>query len=167
MEIIDFSTLFQKNGGHKLPVLVQLKKTKTDANPWRFISDNKDLEWEGNVYKAAAMSYKFPGSSGGVPQGGSLEIDLDLQRQDSNGFIEELLKWFDEADDKAELEVVGLIRDNEVRKISRMAQKHGTVSWDGRKITWNPGVDDRMNMQINAWVFNANLLTGYGVVNDK
>ena len=158
MEIIDFSTLFQKRGGYNLPVLIQL--IKPDSEPWCFISDNEDLEWDGNLYKAVAMTYKFPDSTDGVPQGGTLEIDLDLQRRHDGGFVEELLRWFDEADDRAELKAVGLIRDGAVREISQMTQGRGSVSWDGRKITWNLGVDDRMNMQINAWVFNANSLTG-------
>jgi len=158
MEIIDFSTLFQKKGGYALPVLIQLKKP--DSDPWHFTSDNQDIEYGGNLYRAGGMSYKFPSSVNGIPQGGSLEIDLDQQREHSGGFVEELLRWFDEADDKAELEVIGIIKGNEVREISQLTQKHGTVSWDGEKIVWNFSQDDRMNMQINAWVFDNDSLTG-------
>jgi hypothetical protein len=89
--------------------------------------------------------------------GGTLEITVE--EHDEND--QELLKWFDTADDKAELIVQALINENGiVTKVSQLKHQFGTASWDGQKITWNLGEDDRMNMQVNPWNFDSDALTG-------
>ena len=154
MDIIDFSRLFQNNSGISFPVLIELKCPEKIT--WYFTSNSFDIEWNGKNYIAVPMSYKFPSSQDGVPQGGTLEIDLDQQYED-----QELLKWFDELNDNASIDVVGLINEQgEISPLSQITQTHGTITWDGTKITWTLGADDRMNMQVNPWVFDTNALTG-------
>ena len=153
MEIIDFSRLFQRHGGYSLPVLIELHYLQ--ESKWYFTNNKQDIEWEGVTYKAVPMNYRFPSSRDGVPTGGTLEIDIDQYQEG------ELLAWFDIIDDKAEVEVVAIINEQgEITRVGQFRQKHGTVSWDGEKITWALGGDDRMEMQINPWNLDADALTG-------
>jgi hypothetical protein len=155
LNVIDFSKLFQRDKGFSLPVLIKLKHEGKLS--WHFTNNSIDILLDGTLYKSVPMSYKFPGSRDGIPLGGVLEIDPDHQDDAGN----ELLKWFDEATNKAEIEIFGIINEHgEIRKLGRLAQKNGTVSWDGQKITWNLGEDARMNMQVNPWAFDGNALAG-------
>jgi len=151
MNKIDFSTLF--SGNYSLPALVELKNVETSLY---FTNNKEDVIWGGNTYLAVPMSYKLPSSHDGIPSNGTLEIIVDLQ--DKNN--EELLKWFDVADDTVSAHVVAILnKDGVISTIGQYKHQHGTVSWDGRKITWNIGWDDRLNMQINPWNLTANALT--------
>ena len=154
MDIIYFSKLFQRRPGYSLPVLIELKHPEKIT--WYFTNNKVDIEWGGNIYKSVPMNYKFPSSNGGVPSGGTLEIDIDQQKED--GY--ELLRWFDEANDNTYLNVAALINEEEIVSIGHQSQKHGTVNWDGEKITWNPGTDDRLYMQINPYLLDTDALTG-------
>jgi hypothetical protein len=153
VEIIDFSTLFQKRGGYCLPVLVELRKGESK---WRFTGNDKDVTFEGKLYRAVPMHYSQPTSNDGILSGGSLEIDFDI-----NDGVNEFMRWFDEADDKAEIEITAVINEQgEIRKISRITRRHGTISFNGQKIVWNFGEESRMNMQINCYIFDTDALTG-------
>ena len=156
MEIVDFSILF-RSGGYSLPVLVELRSQGKPS--WYFTNDIKDIKWENKLFLSVPMNYKSPRSRDGVPLGGALEIDID-QQQNVNGLGYELLKWFDEADDKAEIEVIAVINNGEIKKIGQLTQRHGTVNWDGEKIVWNMGEEDRLQMQINPINFDADALSG-------
>jgi hypothetical protein len=156
MEIIDFSILF-RSGGYSLPVLVELRSPGKPS--WYFTNDIKDIQWGNKLFLSVPMNYKHPRSRDGVPLGGTLEIDID-QQQNVNGLGYELLKWFDEADDKAEIEVIAAINNGEIKKIGQLTQRHGTVNWDGEKITWNMGEEDRLQMQVNPINFDADALSG-------
>jgi hypothetical protein len=154
MNIIDFSRLFQRHGGYSLPVLIELKHPEKIS--WYFTNNKTEISYKGEIFKPVPVQYKFPNSRDGIPSGGLLEIDIDLQ---TDGY--EILKWFDEADHRTYMRVVGLINEgNSITEASQLIQKHGRVTWDGNKIVWTLGVDDRMNMQINAWVFDTDALTG-------
>jgi hypothetical protein len=153
MRLIDFDTLFQ-SGGYSIPVLVEL--SHPDKVSWYFTNNSRDIIWDGQLYKSVTMSYKSPSSKDGMPTGGTLEIDIDIH--DDYGY--ELLAWFEEATDKAEAIVVATISEGEVRPIGHLRHHHGTVSWDGKKIVWNIGWDDRLQMQINPVNFDNDALTG-------
>ena len=151
MEHIEFSQLFSRHGSYSLPVLVELKHP---VNPgiWCFTNNLDDIVWDDKLYKAVPMSYRFPGSRDGVPTGGTLEIDIEQHQTLGSGEGYELLRWFDLADDNAAIEIVAIINDDgNITKVGQFHQKHGTVNWDGEKITWALGGDDRMEMQINPW----------------
>ena len=155
MDIFVFSRLFQRDQGFSMPVLIELKHPEKIT--WYFTSNNQDVEWENHTYKSVPMSYNFPSSQNGVPQGGTFEIDIDQQQYD--GY--ELLKWFDTLDHNASIEVVGLINEQgNIEPIRQITQSHGNITWDGKKITWNPGPDDRLNMQVNPWVADKDFLMG-------
>jgi len=154
MNPINFSKLFDRHGGYSLPVLIELKHLE---KTWYFTSNDQKLRWNNNLYIPVPMSYKFPTSKNGVPQGGVLEIDIDIQDEGGN----ELLKWFDDLDHRAFIDVVGLINEQgEIVPISQITQSHGNVTWDGEKITWSLGADDRLNMQVNPWVADNDFLMG-------
>jgi hypothetical protein len=154
MNIIDFFRLYSRASGHSFPVLLELKHP--DKISWYFTSNAMDIYWNEIWFKAVPMSYKFPTSRDGVPQGGNLEIDIDIQYESL-----ELLKWFDELDDRASINVLGLLNEQgDISPLSYIAQSHGTITWDGSKISWQLEADDRMNMQINPWVMDFDALTG-------
>jgi len=155
MNVYFFSKLFDRDGGYSLPVLIDLKCP--GLSDWRFTSNDRDVTFNNKLYKSAPMSYKFPTSENGVPQGGALEIDIDIQNEKGC----ELLRWFDELDHRATIDVVGLINEQgDIVPISQITQSHGNVTWDGEKISWALGADDRLNMQVNPWVADNDFLTG-------
>ena len=155
MNPVIFSRLYERNCGFSLPVLIDLKCP--GLPDWHFTSNKEDISFNGRLYKSAPMSYRFPTAANGVPQGGVLEIDIDVQ----NGEGYELLKWFDELNHRATADVVGLINERgDIAPISRITQSHGNVKWDGEKISWALGADDRLNMQVNPWVADNNFLSG-------
>jgi len=155
MDILVFSKLFQTGTGVSFPVLIELKHP--EKKTWYFTSNDRDIQWENQLYKAVPMGYKFPTSQNNVPQGGVLEIDIDIQRDNGN----ELLAWFDELDHRATIDVVGLINEQgDIVPISQITQSHGNVTWDGEKINWTLGADDRLNMQVNPWVADNDFLLG-------
>jgi hypothetical protein len=154
MEIISFHKLFQRHGGYSLPVLVELKNPSWGSR--YFTNHREDIQWGDHVYEAIPMSYKPPSSSGGIPSGGSLELSI------GEG---DLLYWLDRADEATEVIVSAIMteRDGEVFEITLIGQnvhKFGSLAWDGEKITWNLGEDDRLEMQINPWVLDSDALTG-------
>ena len=158
MEFIDFSTLFSRvEGNYNLPVLTEI--SKPDGDTWLFTNENRDITHNGKLYIAVPMSYKQPSMQDGIPSNGTLEIIIDEQKEIIPGIKQELLKFFDLADDTIEARVTAIInKDGSIREIGMLTHKHGTVSWDGRKITWNIGWDDRLNMQINPWNFTSSSL---------
>jgi hypothetical protein len=163
-----FSKLFQKKQGPTLHVLIELSHPPTEDTPeyarWRFINNNEDITWKGETYKAVPMSYKPPSSNDGIPSGGSLEIDIDQQQalgSEGAKYNYELLKFFDEADDKTELSVNAVMnKEGDVTELGWLKHRFGTVNWDGQKIAWNPGTDNRLQMQANPWQFDLDALMG-------
>ena len=155
MRLEDFSKLFSRSAP-PLHVLIELRHP--DRMTWYFTNDNRDVTWRGNAYRAMAMRWAFPESSGGVPQGGTLEIAVDESALSENGYGVELLRWFDMADDRAEIVVRAVINDGEITELERMAQRHGTAGWNGRRITWNPSPDDRFGMHLNPWTLDSEAL---------
>ena len=158
MEFIDFSMLFSRTeGNYNLPFLVEIYKPKGDT--WYFTNDNRDITYNSKLYKAVPMSYKQPTMQDGIPSNGTLEIIIDEQKPDAQGIEQELLRFFDEADDTIGARVTAIIsNDGSIRETGIIEHRNGTLSWDGRKITWNIGWDDRLNMQINPWQFTSNSL---------
>ena len=150
MRFEDFSKLFSRNAP---PVHVLIELRHPDRAPWFFTNDNRDIQWQGNTYKATAMKWAFPETRDGVPQGGSFEITVN---ESADGA--ELLRWFDMADDKAEIAVRAVINDGRITALERMIQRHGTASWNGKKITWNPSPDERFGMHLNPWALDSEAL---------
>ena len=152
MDLTAFSKLFSRAAP---PMHVLLELRHPDRPPWRFTSDNRDIIWQGNTYRATAMKWGFPETSGGVPQGGTLEITVDESSDDDA----ELLRWFDMADDRAEIAVRAAINDmGDIHPLESIIQRHGTAGWDGKKITWNPSPDDRFGMHLNPWPLDSEAL---------
>jgi hypothetical protein len=153
MNNLDFSHL-SKNG-YSLPVLIEM--VHPDLASWYFTNNMVNVLWRGIEYQSVTMDYKPPGSRDGVPQGGTFEIDIDIQDEKR----EELLKWFDLADDRAMIKVIAVVSEDwEIRTIGKFTHQHGQANWDGKKITWNAGGDDRFEMQINPWTFDSDGLSG-------
>ena len=148
-----FSKLFQRYGSYSLPVLVELRRPGMPS--WHFTNCSEDVAHGGNLYRAVPMGYKPPSSKDGLHSGGSLEIAIDIQGSDG----EELLRWFDLADWRAELIATAVVSDNgAISELGELAHRAGGVSWDGEKIVWSFGSEDRIQMQVNPWAFDADSL---------
>jgi len=150
MDLSAFSKLFSRAAP---PIHVLMELRHPDRMTWLFTNDNRNIEWQGRLYKATAMRWEAPESNGGVPQGGSLEITVDESSEDA-----ELLRWFDMADDRAEIAVRAIINEDQVTELETVVQRHGTVSWNGRQITWEPSPDDRFGMHLNPWALDQEAL---------
>ena len=155
MRLEDFSKLFSRNAP---PVHVLIELRHPDGIPWRFTSDNRDVTWRGNTYKATAMKWRFPETSGGVPQGGAFEITVNESAPSGSGYSVELMRWFDMADDRAEIVAVAVINDGEITELEEIVQRHGSANRNGKKITWNPSPDDRFLMHVNPWELDSEAL---------
>ena len=159
METVDFSMLFSNYQGHNLYVLLEL--SHPDRMEFYFTNNASDLIWNGKTYKSAPMAYSPPSSRDGVPLGGSLEIDIDRQQLTSGGEYYELLKWFDLADEEAEMKIAALIdKDGGIIEAGNWRHRHGAVNWDGKKIIWNTGEEPKLNMQANSALLEEDCLTG-------
>ena len=152
MDLTSFSKLFSRSAP---PIRALIELRHPDRPAWRFVGDNRDVTWQGNTYRATAMKWTSPETSGGVPQGGTLEITVDESENDHGA---ELLRWFDMADDRAEIAVRAVVSDGQIVELERAVQRHGTASWNGRKITWNPSPDDRFGMHLNPWTLDSEAL---------
>ena len=100
------------------------------------------------------MSYTPPSSNNGIYTGGTWDIVIDTEDYQRN-----LLFWFDTADDRAYLSVRAIIDERgDISEIGNLIHRHGTVAWDGEKITWNLSEDDRLQMQVNVWQLDQDAL---------
>lgn len=157
--MLEFSRLFQRFGGYSMPVLVELKQPGQMS--YYFTNNDANITYGGHTYIATTMSYKPPGTKDGLHAGGSLEITIHETIIDAQRVEQELLKWFDLADYRASLEVIAIVNEGGlISEIGNFKHQFGTVSWDGEKITWNLGENDRLQMQINPWVFDNEALLG-------
>ena len=155
---MNFSDFFILSQRHHPPLYVLMELRHPDRT-WFFVNDNRDIEWEGHTYRATAMQWKFPESRDGVPQGGVLEITVDEVAWGADGYGTELLRWFDMADDRAEIVIKAIISDQgEIHQFDSMVQRHGTATWNGKQITWNPDPDDRFGMHVNPWMLDQEAL---------
>jgi hypothetical protein len=162
MELFDFYRLFQAQGGYSLPVLVEVRHPGSDYI-WRFTNNMTDVTFKGNTYEATTITYNPPTSKEGIQSGGSLEIAIqDNYEQYPN---DSFLKFIETSDEQINITVRAVIFDdqeplpeNRIREISSLEHKYGSVSWDGEKIVWNLGEDDRLQMVINPWVLDSTAL---------
>jgi hypothetical protein len=156
MELYDFYRLFQLSGGYTLPVLVEIKFPGFES--LYFTNNYTDVDLGGTLYKAAAMTYTAPSTQDGVQSGGLLEIDVEAGDH-SEPYIN-LLNFLDNTDERIEIIVRAVILDGQepegrkIRQIAQLTHKYGSVGWDGEKIVWNLGGDDRLQMVINPWTLD-------------
>ena len=149
MNLSDFFKLSQRQSP---PVFVLIELRHPERQSWFFTNNTRSVEWEGNLYRATAINWRFPEGKDGVPQGGTLEITVDEIEWGSDGYGTELLRFFDLADDRAEIVIQAISDDlGEIYPLDGMIQRHGTAQWNGKQITWNPAPDDRFGMHINPW----------------
>lgn len=152
MDLYDFYRLFQLHGGYTLPVLIEIRFPGFES--LYFTNNQTDVTFENAVYKAASMTYTPPSTQDGIRTGGSLEIESD---PDDSA----LLNFLDNSDERIELIVKAVIFDEQeteekkIKKIAQLRHRYGTVSWDGERVVWNLGEDDRLQMVINPWSLDS------------
>jgi hypothetical protein len=157
MDIYDFYRLFQLRGGYTLPMLIEVKFPGFES--LYFTNNHTDVIFENTVYKATPMSYTPPSTQDGIQSGGSLEIDIESSYQEDEGGS--ILNFLDNADERIELVIKAVILEGQhIKKIAQLTHKYGSASWDGERIVWNLGGDDRLQMVINPWALDSVSLTG-------
>jgi hypothetical protein len=100
------------------------------------------------------MAYNPPSTQGGIQSGGSLEIDIESGYTDTQSAS--ILNYLDNADERIELIVKAVILEGQnIKNIAQLTHKYGSVSWDGERVVWNLGEDDRLQMVINPWALDS------------
>jgi hypothetical protein len=157
VDIYDFYRLFQLHGGYALPALVEIKFPGFVS--LYFTNNSADVTFENTTYKAVAMAYNPPSTQDGAQSGGSLEIDIESGYPDLQGGS--ILNFLDNADERIELIVKAvIIEGQEIKKIAQLTHKYGSAQWDGERVVWSLGGDDRLQMVINPWALDSVSLTG-------
>ena len=155
MHLIEFHTLFQRQGGYSLPVLIELKYPERES--WYFTNNMENINYQDNEYIATTMEYRQPTSKDGILSGGSLEITIDETNVISS-VRTEILKWFDTVDGEAELNCIAFINEGYITEIGQFKNQLGTVTVDGEKIVWNFGEVEKFQMQLNPVEFTPDAL---------
>jgi len=151
MKTESFYTLYKKDGGYSLPSLIELKQPEHES---LYFTNNKvNVIYGGKEYIAVTMDYKPPSTKDGIFSGGSLEISIEESAGE-----DWLLKWFDTANNTAEMICVAIINDGNVTPIGQYQHQYGSISCDGEKIVWNFGENAKLNMQVNPWSFTPDAL---------
>ena len=133
----------RKSGGYSLPYLIRLHNDDVD---YRFINDNRSLEYDGHVWTASTFEYTSAVPEMGADGGGTLEIQLV-----DNLIIEAL-----ESYTTLECEAVGvLLKDGTVQEIQGHEHKYGEGIWNERKLSFTFSADDRMSMTFAPLVFST------------
>jgi hypothetical protein len=157
VELFSFYRLFQRHGAYSFPVLVEIRHPGS-TTIWRFTNNMTDIVYGGYTYEATTIAYSPPSSTDGMPMGGSLEIAIDNNL---------LLYWLDTSDEQVTIIVRAIVFDDhqedpakKIREIGTLGHQYGTVTWNGERIVWSLGEDDRLQMVINPWTMNATELIG-------
>jgi hypothetical protein len=157
MDLYDFYRLFQLRGGYTLPVLIEIKSP--GFVPLYFTNNQSDVVFENALYKAAAVAYSPPSVQDGIQSGGSLEIDIESGYPDPEGGS--ILNFLDSTGGQIELVIKAVILDGQnIKKIAQLTHKYGSASWDGERVVWNLGEDDRLQMVANPWALDSVSLEG-------
>jgi hypothetical protein len=157
MELFDFYRLFQLSGGYSLPVLVEIKFPGFVS--LYFTNNQSDVVFDNTSYRATTMTYTPPSTQNGTQSGGSLEIDIESGYPEGQGGS--ILNFLDNADERIELIIKAVIFEGQqIKTIAQLTHKYGSASWDGERVVWNLGEDDRLQMVINPWALDSVSLTG-------
>ena len=132
-----------KSGGYSLPYLIRLHNDEVD---YRFINDNRSLEYDGHVWTTSTFTYTHAVPVMGADGGGTLEIQL------VDNLVIEALERFS----VLECEAVGvLLKDGTVQTIQGYEHKYGNAEWHERQLTFTFEADDRMGMTFAPLVFST------------
>lgn len=142
-----FNALFS-GGNITLPYLIAI--TCPNLEPIYLVNNNEDINYDGNIYKASTFDYTPPNNKG---DGGTLDI---------TGGDNDLIYFIDAANDKAKLEVVGVLIDNsDVQVIHTYKHYYGNITINSQNsITWNLSKDNRLEMVFNPYTYDTDLNRG-------
>ena len=120
------------------------------AGVLRYVNNNQDIAYDGNVYKAAGFDYTPPDSQN---EGGILEISgIDNY---------EIMEWLEKADDRYTMEVMGALNDGEVQPIRAYKHFYGTVSMsENNTLNFSLESDGRLGMVFTVYKYDTDLNRG-------
>ena len=125
-------------GGYSLPYLIHLWDGDYD---FRFVNDNQNATYLGEVYYASNFSFS-PSDDGDS----TLEIEVV-----DNQMIElmDSSRYFN-------AEFVGVLKENgDVYEIRSWKRKFGRASWNGGSATVTFSSDDRLSMMFPSLIYNG------------
>lgn len=115
------------------------------AGTLHYVNNNEDVVYNGITYTKANFSYTPPKQNG---EGASLEISGIDNAQ--------LFEWVEESDDNYELNVVGILNDEEVSPIHNYKHFHGTISvGEDNKIAFSLENDGRLDMVFTVYKYDT------------
>lgn len=134
-----------RGGGYSLPYLVRLYQV--GYTPLYYVNNNEDVEFGGQVYKAASFKYTRPKQKNGVLTNGSLEITS----------LNDVLDMIEAANDLFEVQVVGVLDGDEVTPLKIFHHRYGSITSDeSMKVTITFSNDDRLQMVFPPYTFDTN-----------
>ena len=140
----NFEKLCMRSGGYALPWLIHLRDEGSIVN-YCYVNNTQSILYNGKTYVASSFSYTPNSSENGFNGGGSLEIVV------TDNSIINLIETYR----NIRLDVVGvLVEDGTISEIKTFRHHYGSVSWDGKKATFNFEKDDRLDMTFPALIFN-------------
>lgn len=136
-----FKALFE-GGNNSLPYLLEFRH---GVKVLRYVNNNQDISFGGNLFKSTSFKYIEPKKSG---DGGSLTI---------SGVDTDLIEFVENADSSWNLSVVGVLAESgEVQQISQFKHFFGSVSYsENEEIDFELGGDDRTDMTFPPYTFDT------------
>ena len=136
---------FIHGGKYSLPWLITL--SHEDVGTIRLVNNNEDVEYDGETYSASSFDYQRPTAVGGTLSGGTLAIsDVD----------NEVIEFFDAADETFTFQAVGCLVDGEVQPVKYYKQQYATVNVSSElEVSIEFTGDDRLEMVFPPYVFDA------------
>lgn len=145
MTTTELYSAFIHGGKFSLPWLITL--SHDEAGTIRLVNNNEDVVYDGNTYTASTFDYQRPTATGGVLDGGVLSI---------SAIDNELIAFFDEADETFTFQAVGCLVDDEVQAVKFYQQHYATVGVSSEmEITIEFQGDDRLEMVFPPYIFDA------------
>lgn len=137
----NFERLVQRCGAYSLPYLVHLYDA---SHSLYFVNNNSDIEYMGNVYKAATFGYSPNPSALGFDGGGKLEITAK----------DNLIVDMAEEQKNVRLDVVGGINERGiVQEIRAFRHTYGTIGGNRKTVTFTFDKDDRLGMMFPSMIW--------------
>lgn len=137
-----FEKLF--NGGN-ISTHYLIKFTHPSAGVIRLVNNNASVQYNNETYAISSFSYTEPDIYG---DGGNLSI---------SGIDNDLIEFFEDADHRYTMEVVGIIASNgEVQRLKGIRHFYGSISYDEtQEIQFQLGKDDRLDMKFCPYMYDT------------
>jgi hypothetical protein len=157
MTVSSFYKLARKRGAYHFIIAVDIIDP-SGSNRY-FTNALKDFSWGGSTYAAVPVQYSPPGYDGTDITGGTLDFGI---------MDDDFMRYLDEVSNDVKITVHFLSADpsngtvpgetGAITEIGRAGHQYGTINSIGDKLTWNLKTAGKIQMQVNPWVMDGDLL---------